>query len=48
MRLAGGSPGVLSGNLLQGPAGVPVYVGGRAVDAIAPPNPASGGSRVNV
>ncbi|MFD9729142.1 chaplin [Streptomyces sp. NPDC059072] len=44
---AGGSPGVLSGNLLQVPVDVPVNVCGNTVNVIALLNPAFGNTCVN-
>ncbi|MEU9107928.1 chaplin [Streptomyces xanthophaeus] len=45
--LAAGSPGVLSGNLLQVPVHVPVNVCGNTVNVIALLNPAFGNTCVN-
>ncbi|MEV6729633.1 MULTISPECIES: chaplin [unclassified Streptomyces] len=42
-----GSPGVLSGNLLQVPVDVPVNVCGNTVNVIALLNPAFGNTCVN-
>ncbi|MEV0318830.1 chaplin [Streptomyces sp. NPDC050658] len=42
-----GSPGVLSGNLVQVPVHVPVNVCGNSVDVIAVLNPAFGNTCVN-
>ncbi|MFD6984066.1 chaplin [Streptomyces sp. NPDC059956] len=42
-----GSPGVLSGNVLQVPVHVPVNVCGNTVNAIALLNPAFGNTCVN-
>ncbi|GHI89164.1 chaplin [Streptomyces xanthophaeus] len=42
-----GSPGVLSGNLLQVPVNVPVNVCGNTVNVIALLNPAFGNTCVN-
>ncbi|MEW2615797.1 chaplin [Streptomyces sp. NPDC047880] len=42
-----GSPGVLSGNLLEVPVDVPVSVCGKTVDVDALLNPAFGKTRVN-
>ncbi|MGW7331235.1 chaplin [Streptomyces sp. NPDC054840] len=44
---ATGSPGVLSGNLLQVPVHVPVNVCGNTVNVIALLNPAFGNTCVN-
>ncbi|MEU7605407.1 chaplin [Streptomyces sp. NPDC040724] len=43
----GGSPGVLSGNLLQVPVDVPVNVCGNTVNVIALLNPSFGNTCVN-
>ncbi|MFD5149174.1 chaplin [Streptomyces sp. NPDC058401] len=43
----GGSPGVLSGNLLQVPVHVPVNVCGNTVNVIALLNPSFGNTCVN-
>ncbi|WP_442480782.1 chaplin [Streptomyces kutzneri] len=43
----GGSPGVLSGNLLQAPLDVPVNACGLTVNAIAPPNPSFGNTCIS-
>ncbi|MER5415668.1 chaplin [Streptomyces virginiae] len=45
--VAAGSPGVLSGNLLQVPVHVPVNVCGNTVNIIALLNPAFGNTCVN-
>ncbi|WP_266999441.1 chaplin [Streptomyces sp. NBC_00354] len=45
--VAAGSPGVLSGNLLQVPVDVPVNVCGNTVNIIALLNPAFGNHCVN-
>ena len=42
-----GSPGVLSGNLVQVPVHVPINVCGNSVDVIALLNPAFGNTCVN-
>ncbi|MEU0967609.1 chaplin [Streptomyces sp. NPDC005917] len=42
-----GSPGVLSGNLLQVPVNIPVNVCGNTIDVIALLNPAFGNTCVN-
>ncbi|MEV7729058.1 chaplin [Streptomyces sp. NPDC101733] len=44
---AAGSPGVLSGNLIQVPVHVPVNVCGNTVNVIALLNPAFGNTCVN-
>ncbi|MEV4556687.1 chaplin [Kitasatospora sp. NPDC049285] len=46
--VAAGSPGVLSGNLIQVPVHVPVNVCGNTVDVIGLLNPAFGNSCANV
>ncbi|GAA2129580.1 hypothetical protein GCM10009760_00970 [Kitasatospora kazusensis] len=46
--VAAGSPGVLSGNLIQIPVHVPVNVCGNTVDIIGALNPAFGNSCANV
>jgi len=45
--VAAGSPGVLSGNLVQVPVHVPVNVCGNTVDVIGLLNPAFGNSCLN-
>ncbi|MFD6879163.1 MULTISPECIES: chaplin [unclassified Streptomyces] len=45
--VAAGSPGVLSGNLLQVPVHIPVNVCGNTVDVIGVLNPAFGNTCVN-
>ncbi|MEU9378839.1 chaplin [Streptomyces sp. NPDC048255] len=45
--IAAGSPGVLSGNLLQVPVHIPVNVCGNTVNVIALLNPAFGNTCVN-
>ncbi|MEU9030328.1 chaplin [Streptomyces sp. NPDC048383] len=45
--VAAGSPGVLSGNLVQVPVHVPVNVCGNTVNVIALLNPAFGNTCVN-
>ncbi|MDN0195144.1 chaplin [Streptomyces sp. S.PNR 29] len=42
-----GSPGVLSGNLVQVPVDVPVNVSGNSVNVIGALNPAFGNTAVN-
>ncbi|MFE3323853.1 chaplin [Streptomyces sp. NPDC059176] len=44
---AGGSPGVLSGNVVQVPLHVPVNLCGNGINAIALLNPAFGNTCVN-
>ena len=46
--VAAGSPGVLSGNLIQVPVHVPVNVCGNTVNVIGLLNPAFGNSCANV
>jgi hypothetical protein len=46
--VAAGSPGVLSGNLIQVPVHIPVNVCGNTVNVIALLNPAFGNSCANV
>ncbi|GJF29814.1 hypothetical protein KNE206_25140 [Kitasatospora sp. NE20-6] len=46
--VAAGSPGVLSGNLIQVPVHVPVNVCGNTVDIIGALNPAFGNSCANI
>ena len=46
--VAAGSPGVLSGNLIQVPVHVPVNVCGNSVNVIGLLNPAFGNSCANV
>ena len=45
--VAAGSPGVLSGNLIQVPVHIPVNVCGNTVDVIGLLNPAFGNSCAN-
>ncbi|MFE9426683.1 chaplin [Kitasatospora sp. NPDC006697] len=45
--VAAGSPGVLSGNLIQVPVHVPVNVCGVTVDVIGALNPAFGNTCIN-
>ncbi|MFC9329659.1 chaplin [Kitasatospora sp. NPDC057015] len=45
--VAAGSPGVLSGNLVQVPVNVPVNLCGNTVDVIGALNPAFGNSCAN-
>jgi hypothetical protein len=42
-----GSPGVLSGNVIQVPVNIPVNVCGNSIDVIALLNPAFGNTCVN-
>ncbi|MCL3996399.1 chaplin [Streptomyces lavenduligriseus] len=43
-----GSPGVISGNLIQVPIGIPINVCGNTIDIIALLNPAFGNACANV
>ncbi|MFF3020302.1 chaplin [Streptomyces sp. NPDC057939] len=45
--VAAGSPGVLSGNLVQVPVHIPVNVCGNTVDVVGVLNPAFGNTCVN-
>ncbi|MCF3960727.1 chaplin [Streptomyces fuscigenes] len=45
--LAAGSPGVLSGNVVQIPVHVPINLCGNSIDVIALLNPAFGNTCVN-
>ncbi|AWT43375.1 MULTISPECIES: chaplin [Streptomyces] len=45
--LAAGSPGVLSGNVIQVPIHVPINVCGNTINVIAALNPAVGNTCVN-
>ncbi|WEH37689.1 chaplin [Streptomyces sp. AM 4-1-1] len=45
--LAAGSPGVLSGNVLQVPVHVPINLCGNTIDVIGLLNPAFGNTCVN-
>lgn len=47
MRLPCGSPGVVSGNVIQVPLDIPVNVCGNSVNIIALLNPAIGNTCVN-
>ncbi|GGS25833.1 hypothetical protein GCM10010269_75590 [Streptomyces humidus] len=47
LGVAKGSPGVVSGNLVQAPVSVPVNVVGNSVDVIGLLNPAFGNTGVN-
>jgi hypothetical protein len=42
-----GSPGVISGNLVQAPVDIPVNVSGNSVNVVGVLNPASGNLAVN-
>ncbi|MEU9234713.1 chaplin [Streptomyces subrutilus] len=46
--IAAGSPGVLSGNLVQVPVHVPINICGNSVNVIGVLNPAVGNTCVNV
>ncbi|MEU9254646.1 chaplin [Streptomyces sp. NPDC048270] len=46
--IAAGSPGVLSGNLIQIPVHIPINVCGNSINIIGALNPAAGNTCVNV
>ncbi|WP_030693241.1 chaplin [Streptomyces globisporus] len=46
--LAAGSPGVLSGNVVQVPIHIPINVCGNSVNVIGALNPAAGNTCINV
>ncbi|WP_225799453.1 chaplin [Streptomyces sp. NK15101] len=48
LGLAAGSPGVLSGNVVQVPIHVPINICGNSVNVIGALNPAAGNTCINV
>ncbi|MFD9407161.1 chaplin [Streptomyces sp. NPDC059989] len=46
--IAAGSPGVLSGNVIQVPIHIPINVCGNSINIIGAINPAAGNTCVNV